>query len=130
MAVIITDMDMPKSCLLCWYKVHCNFFNPYLTDIQFKHTNCPLKSADEYVLKGGEEWNLHYKNAFNDGFVEASKQDERIMKKQIDEMIAEINFLSNSEVHDNSVTIYSWNGMKKKVLDIIHKYCDKENNNE
>ena len=40
----------------------------------------------------------------------------------LDKIRDEIDLLSDSECNGITVTVYSWNGMKKKVLDIIDKY--------
>ena len=40
----------------------------------------------------------------------------------LDKIRAEIEQLSDSKRDGNTVTLYSWNGMKRKVLDIINKY--------
>ena len=40
----------------------------------------------------------------------------------IDKIRAEIDQLSDSRCDGTTVTIYSWNGMKSRVLDIIDKY--------
>ena len=73
--------------------------------------------ADEYVLKDGKEWCLHYKNAFNDGFIEASKQDERIMQKQIDKMLTELKM----KIEDTGAYEQEVNG-KTEFLEGIN-YC-------
>ena len=40
----------------------------------------------------------------------------------LDKIRAEIDLLSDSKCDGNTVTIYSWNGMKRKVFEIIDKY--------
>ena len=47
----------------------------------------------------------------------AIKQDSVLDKIRI-----EIDLLTDSRCDGTTVTIYSWNGMKRKVLDIIDKY--------
>lgn len=46
MAVIITDMDMPKSCADCRFRSCCDYgINGWL--MNKRDDKCPLKSADE-----------------------------------------------------------------------------------
>jgi hypothetical protein len=40
----------------------------------------------------------------------------------LDKIKGEIDLLSDSECNGTTVTIYSWNGMKKKVFEIIDRY--------
>lgn len=62
---------------------------------------------------------------------ESQKEQEAIMerligsvsRKEIDEMIAEIESYSNDSSH-----VRDWNGLQL-ALNIIHKYCDKEQKN-
>ena len=40
----------------------------------------------------------------------------------LDKIKAEIDLLSDSRCDGTTITIYSWNGMKRRVLEIIDKY--------
>lgn len=40
----------------------------------------------------------------------------------LDKIRAEIDLLSDSRCDENTVTIYSWNGMKRRIFEIIDKY--------
>ena len=40
----------------------------------------------------------------------------------LDKIRAEIYMLSDSERNGTTITLYSWEGMKKKVLEVIDKY--------
>ena len=40
----------------------------------------------------------------------------------LDKIRAEIDWLSDSKCDGTIVTVYSWDGMKRRVLDIIDKY--------
>lgn len=42
--------------------------------------------------------------------------------KVLDKIRAEIDLLSDSRCDGTTITIYSWNGMKRRVLEIIDKY--------
>lgn len=46
MAVIITDMDMPKSCCECEMKSSCSFFGLWSVDDK-RDEDCPLKSLED-----------------------------------------------------------------------------------
>ena len=58
------------------------------------------------------------------GISEAYKMAIKALEQEsvIDKIRAEIDLLSDSKCDGNTVTIYSWNGMKGKVFDIIDKY--------
>ena len=89
MAVIITNMDMPKSCYDCWLKRSC-------------------------------------KNAHVNGWL-CNRRDDDCPLKSTDEMITQIENCSETYVA-------GWDGkrsktakeMKQDILEIIHKYCEKE----
>lgn len=51
MAVIITNRELPYSCINCWNKADCDYYDRYLRDPHFKHPNCPLKSTDEMIAE-------------------------------------------------------------------------------
>ena len=59
MAVIITDMDMPKRCVECPMHEnsndYCKFRHDFSCFVRAKNA-CPLKSADE-MIKEIEEYN-------------------------------------------------------------------------
>lgn len=53
MSVIITNMDMPKSCYDCWLKRSCKnaHVNGWLCNR--RDDDCPLKSTDEMIAEIG-----------------------------------------------------------------------------
>jgi hypothetical protein len=64
MAVIITDMDMPKNCNKCKNK-NCHYFHQIWWDCDsdndystIRHPRCPLKSVDEMIdeIKALSTW--------------------------------------------------------------------------
>lgn len=81
MAVIITDMVLPKDCMCCRFRTNLNICR--VTNKWCKAKPCPLKSADE--------------------------------------MIAEIDIVYIGYRHAYEVA--------HDYKSIIHKYCDKEDNN-
>ena len=124
MAVIITNMDMPKG---CWYETDKKLSNvttcPLIGECRNKHYNvnklnerpndCPLKSTDENTVS--EKSYTEEFNARKEAEFELYK-----LRRNIDEMIAEIEQL---KVWNDGETV-----IKYGSLSIIHKYCDKENN--
>lgn len=45
-----------------------------------------------------------------------------VLEKAIEDIKAEIDLLSDSRCDGNTVTIYSWEGMKRRVFEIIDKH--------
>lgn len=61
MAVIITDMDMPRSC------PECQFFkngNGLVCPLTCNNGDCPLKSADEMIaeIETDMSWDMYDEN--------------------------------------------------------------------
>lgn len=121
MALIITDMDMPKCCKDCifwnYYEGHCRIIIPskwkdFDIDEEYEKRayGCPLKSADEIPVL--------LDKAHEDGFKQGYLQAESDYKVQIDDMIAEI-----ADVYVGYRHAYE---VKHDIMQIIHKYCDKE----
>ena len=83
MAVILTNIDMPKDCYKCEFSTFNNLygsdysnrcmFTSSIIDIpkNTKLDNCPLKSTDDMIadinqLELGGLWKPNYKEGFND----------------------------------------------------------------
>ena len=49
MAVIITNRQMPKSCIRCWHNMNCEYWEQTVEG--YRNKNCPLKSADDFVSR-------------------------------------------------------------------------------
>ena len=55
---------------------------------------------------------------------ESENKEEKIViiNQVLDDIRSKIDSLSDSKCDGTTVTVYSWNGMKRRVLDIIDKY--------
>lgn len=108
MAVIITDMDMPKACctqieVIPGYctSVFCKLYeccpNKDIYNVNTKPNDCPCKSADEMIkeIENINDWAIRY--------APTETKDKR------PQIVAKV---------------------KKHIISIIHKYTDKEYENE
>lgn len=105
MAVIITDMDMPKSCS------ECSMF-----DDRWDYPTC-------FITRKSSGYN----------FPILEKRMVFCPLKSTDEMISEIEDYNVRQNFDGRVTMEYMVGVTRGLdlsADIVHKYCDKEQNNE
>ena len=68
------------------------------------------------------QYEIDYKQGYD-------KADDE-WSERIDKIRAEIDMLSDSECNGTTITIYSWDGMKRKVFEILDKYETERNNKE
>lgn len=68
------------------------------------------------------QYEIDYKQGYD-------KADDE-WSERIDKIRAEIDTLSDSECNGTTITIYSWDGMKRKVFEILDKYKTERNNKE
>lgn len=109
MSVVIKGFNKPQNCFGCSFN-HSDCWcaiteggidrDDYSCDLP-----CPIKPLDDNVTNG-----------------DVLEQIFKFQNDVLGKIKAEISVLSDSKCEGNSVTIYSWSYMQRKVLDIIDKY--------